>query len=134
MIPRKHFKTQKAFDRQGLMCPEIQTVMKYAVEFAIEIDVACPIITETVTTLKDDRAVGRKHDQHRRGVAFDLRVKDWSGEQIDALELELDKRFRFLAYVTASGTQDIAFCHGEGDNLHFHVAVNARYKKKEFKG
>ena len=133
MIDRKFFKSQKAFVRQDLMCSEIQVVMKYAIEYAQLIGVENPIITETVSTAAEDKATGRKHDQHRRRVAFDMRVKNWSGEQIDALEKELDDKFAPMAYVTASGKSEIAFCHGEGENIHFHVAVNAKYKLPEYK-
>ena len=102
------------------------------IRYALEIGVAEPIITETVTTAHEDALVSRKHDQHRRCVAFDGRVSDWSGEQIDAMIAHLNEKFKALAYVTESGFKQVAFVHDNGNGLHFHVAVNAFYKLREF--
>lgn len=135
MLDRKYFKSDEAHARQVLLAPEAQRVLKYAVEVACpRAGVDHPIITATVSTVNEDKACGRKHDQHRRRVAFDIRVKDWAGEQIDAVETDLDKEFNDIAYVNGSGKKEIAFCHGEGDNIHFHVAVNAKFKLPEYTG
>lgn len=102
------------------------------IDKALALGVAAPMITETVTTAQEDAAVSRKHDQHRRRVAFDGRVVDWSGEQIDAMLEYLNTAFASLAYVTESGAKQVAFCHNNGNGLHFHVAVNAIYKLEEY--
>jgi hypothetical protein len=132
MIDRKYFKTEQDYERQKFMCAQIQTVMAEFVRYAIEIGVLNPVITETVTTAAEDKAVKRQHDQHRRCVAFDGRVFNWSGEQIDAMVAHLNEKFKALAYETNSGKHQVAFCHDSGNGDHFHVAVNARYKLPEF--
>ena len=134
MIDRKYFKTALAYYRQKLLCTQIQTVLAEFIRYALEIGVTEPMITETVTTLAEDQAVQREHDQHRRRVAFDGRVLNWSGEQIDAMIAHLNTKFAALAYVTGSGVKQVAFCHNNGNGEHFHVAVNAVYKLPEFKG
>lgn len=131
MLDRKYCKSDSVFYRQKYLCPEIQTIMAHFIQFALEIGVKEPLITETVTLLGEDQKVNRKHDQHRRRVAFDARVVDWSGEQIDAMLEHLNDVFEPLAYVTDSGAHQIAFCHDNGNGPHFHVAVNARFKLPE---
>lgn len=133
MIDAKYFKTLKSHGRQKFMCSQIQVVMAEFIRYAKEIGVENPVITETVTTVAEDQAVKREHDQHRRRVAFDGRVNNWSGEQIDAMTAHLNEKFKGLAYVTNSGAKQVAFCHNNGNGDHFHVAVNAIYKLPEFK-
>lgn len=132
MLDRKYFKTDRAFIRQDLLCAQAKTVLAAFIRYAKEIGVAEPIITETVTTLAEDLEVNRAHDQHRRRVAFDARVNDWAGEQIDAMLDKLNADFLPLAYVTSSGEKRVAFCHDNGNGMHFHVAVNAIYKLEEY--
>jgi len=130
-IDRKYFKTTTAYERQKYLHPLAIGVMLHAVNFAPTIGVNDLIFTETVTTEAEDKLVGRQHDQHRRRVAVDVRVKNWSGEQIDAMEKELDTYFNSIAYVNGAGKKEVAFCHGEADNIHFHVAINAKFKLPE---
>lgn len=134
MIDRKYFKTQLAYDRQKHWVPEIAMVMAEFIAYALTIGVKSPLITESVTTVSEDRKVNRKHDQHRTCVAGDGRVSDWSGEQIDAMISHLNTTFAKWAYVTGSGFKQIAFNHDNGNGPHFHIAVNAKFKKKEFEG
>lgn len=133
MIELKYFKTQLAYDRQHYLCDEIMTVLIYTIKYCESIGIN-PVVTETVTTVQEDKLVNRVHDQHRKRVAFDLRVKDWTLDQINQVEKELDEHFKLLAYVTASGKKEIALCHDSGAGKHFHVAVNAKYKLNEFTG
>lgn len=132
MLNQECFKTKIAHERQKFMCSQIQTVMAEYVRYALEIGVIKPLITETVTTIDEDQLVNREHDQHRRRVAFDGRVLDWSGEQIDAMTKHLNEKFVDLAYVTKSGVKQVAFCHDNGNGIHFHCAVHSKYKLPEF--
>ncbi len=133
MLEREHFKTDLDFERHKLWAPEMMTVAIYTTKFLLSKGLRC-CWTDTVTTAAEDLACGRKHDQHRRRVAGDLSVMGWTQADRDMVEKELDEHFVLLAYVTASGKKEIAFCHNNGNGWHFHIAVNAKYKLQEFKG
>lgn len=131
-IDRKYFKTDLGYERHFFLCDEIIVVMLYTIKFCESIGLPVKF-TDTVTTASEDALVSRLHDQHRRCVAVDLSVFGWTLEQRTIVEKELDTVFSLLAYVTASGKREIAFCHNNGNGWHFHIAVNAKYKLPEFK-
>lgn len=131
---KEAFKTETARSRFHLLHPKIQEIALDAYNYALTIGVLHPVFTDTVTTVDEDKKVAREHDQHRTRVAFDFRVIDWNGEQIDAMTEYLNERWAEFAYVTGSGVHQIAYYHDNGHGLHFHCAINAKYKQPEFKG
>ena len=133
VIDKKYFKDEKSYQRQIYLCSEIRIVMKFIIRFCENELGFSPVFTETVTTKEEDAKVSRKHDQHRRRVAVDLRASNIKENDRQALIEELIFHFSDWAYVTSSGVKRIAFCHDNGHGIHFHIAVNARYKLDEFR-
>lgn len=127
------FKTQLCFERSKFWCAQIKIVAQSYVEKCIEMG-KTPLFTETVTTKKEDDEVNRLHDQHRRCVAFDASVKNWTEKEIQEMIDFLNTKHINIAYVTSSGKKQIAFCHDNGHGNHFHCSIHASYKKEEFKG
>ena len=131
MIDRKFFKTDLGFERHKFWAPEMMMVAIYTTNYLVKMGFRC-LWTDTVTTVAEDKLVNRLHDQHNRRVAGDLSVTGWNQAARDNVEKELDTHFSLLAYVTASGKREIAFCHNNGNGWHFHIAVNAKYKLPSF--
>lgn len=129
-----HFKNETIRQRFSLMHPKTQEIALDAFNYALTICVDHPVFTETVTTLEEDQKCNREADQHRRRVAFDFRVIDWSGEQIDEMAAYLNAKYKAIAYISKkTGTKVIAYYHDNGNGPHFHVAINSTYKLPEFK-
>ena len=108
-----HFKDETIRKRFVLMHPKTQEIALDAFNYALKIHVNSPVFTETVTTLEEDQKCNREADQHRRRVAFDFRVIDWSGEQIDSMAAYLNTKYKAIAYISRkTGAKVIAYYHG----------------------
>jgi hypothetical protein len=70
------FKTKLVEERFKLCHPKLQEIMEDLSHFCEEADEEL-VITESMTTKKEDDKLSRKSDTHRTGRAVDLRVRDW---------------------------------------------------------
>jgi hypothetical protein len=130
MIDRKHFKTQANFDGFVKMHPKLQEVALDAFNYAIIIGVEHPVFTETATTAEEDKALKRVSKTHHECRAFDFRVIDWSGEQIDAMIEYLNKKYGHIGALLANGKRAIVVYHDSGHGFHFHVQLDSSYALK----
>jgi hypothetical protein len=86
------------------------------------------MVTDTVSTLEEDKRINRMHDTHRTGRAFDISVKSWG------------KKFRreFCEYFNAKYINEAAFSASTlqrtlcvehvGTARHIHVQVDRRFE------
>jgi hypothetical protein len=125
MLEQKHFKSAQCFNRFSMMHPKLQEIAIDAVDYALKIGVTHSVITETVTTEAEDKALNRVSDTHRTCRAFDFRVIDWNGEQIDAM-LEYLQKYKDIGAETENG-RVIALYHDNGHGLHFHVQIDRSF-------
>ena len=126
MIDQQHFKTKQCFDRFSMLAPKLQEIAQDAIDYALKIGVTHPVITETVTTEAEDKALNRVSDTHRTCRAFDFRVIDWSGEQIDAMLDYLNKKYSDIGAETSNG-RVVALYHDNGHGLHFHIQLDRSF-------
>jgi hypothetical protein len=65
-------------------------------------------------------------DTHRTCRAWDFRVSDWSGEQIDAMLVYLNKKYHDIGAQTANGRVACLY-HDNGHGLHFHFQLDRSF-------
>ena len=126
----KFFKTELVRKRFRKMHPALQEIAITAMCYAIGCGVEQPVLTETATTEAEDKALKRVSRTHSQCRAFDMRVNDWSGEQIDAMLVFLTKAYNHVGALQADGNRCVALCHDSGHGMHFHVQLDTTYALK----
>ena len=123
----QNFKSQVIADRCIYMHPLAQQIMKEMITW-IEAKGENAVITETVTTLKEDAKVSRKHSTHREGRAFDVRTRDWPRELVKEFETHFEKLYGSMGAVgSVTLIPNFLLFHDIGHGEHFHVQLAKRY-------
>lgn len=129
-MSQSHFKSQLINDRLKFMNPQLTEIMNEMIQWLTAKGVF-PVITETVTTLKEDAALGRKSSTHREGRAFDLRTRDWPAPLKKEFEDYFNKKYGSLGALGATTLQPTFLVfHDIGWGEHFHVQLNKTYAMK----
>lgn len=84
------------------------------------------IVTDSVSTLKEDQDLKRKSSTHRTGRAFDLSIKSWFASDIEFFKNHFNKKFESYAAITNEGNPELVIYH-VGTAPHLHVQINAQY-------
>ena len=84
-------------------------------------------ITSTMSSLEEDKRIGRKSRTHREGRAFDLSVKGWSSEDIDEFIVHFCKKYEEHSAISSQTLQPKLVVYHVGTAAHFHVQVHPRY-------
>jgi hypothetical protein len=86
------------------------------------------VITETVSTPKQDKKLGRVSKSHQFSAACDIRTKD-----LDVFVLEdilnyinNKKEYKKYHYLSRSGARRLAYYH-IGSHEHIHLALHSKY-------
>jgi len=87
------------------------------------------VVTQTRTTIEQDKALGRVSSSHRDGRALDWSVRNLTTEQIDDLVTYINEKpewdkYKYLSY---SGERRLAYLH-VGNALHIHLALHSKFK------
>ena len=88
------------------------------------------VVTETVTTLEEDIAVGRVSSTHRTGRAFDLRNRSWSLMEIKKFETHFNKKYWKRAARNKEGIGRLVVSIPHGTGPHFHVQINSEFSEE----
>jgi hypothetical protein len=128
MIDRKHFKSQANFDGFAKMHPKMQEVATYAVNQALILGVKEPMITETMTTVELDKALGRVSISHSDGRAIDLRTWNMTGVQLKKLVMALENQYDFMGAINKLGKKQLVVYHDIGLGPHLHIQLNGSFK------
>ena len=92
------------------------------------------VITATVTTKEEDRKLNRISDSHNEKRAIDVSIRGWNKLQMGLFEGHFCEVYKHIASISKSdGIARMVALHGEGDNLHFHIALHSKYKVVESK-
>lgn len=127
MIEAKYFKTEKVRVRAQYLNSTVAMIMAEMVDWIIDKKIH-PVITETVTTLKEDTALKRVSKSHRQGRAFDLRTKDWPTNLITEFRFVFEKKYGNLGAISAvSKEPHLLIHHNSGFGDHFHVQFSGAY-------
>lgn len=126
-----NYKTELVEKRYELLHPIVKELLSTADKWSIEYDGANGVeepqgitLTETVTTPEEDKALKRESPAHSQARAADIRVKDWSPQKITAFQKFFNTKYLYLGYIRKkAGTRILMYLHGEGDNIHIHMAI-----------
>lgn len=121
------FKSSIVESRSKFMHVKLQEIMQDMIDWLKEKGIK-PVITETVTTLKEDARLGRTSKTHREGRAFDLRTRDWPRELIKEFENHFNSKFGKHGALGATTMQpNLLVWHDAGYGEHFHVQLARQY-------
>lgn len=124
------FKTLKAEHRFSDLGELLQKIVIEMDEYAQDKYDIQLTITETVTTLEEDKAVNRLSDTHRTRRAVDIRVEDLPESLIAELCAVFRKKYGKHGAIASAMPQLIVYKpHGTGP--HLHVQVSRKYSLKE---
>jgi len=89
------------------------------------------VITSTISTLSEDRALGRKSSAHRESRAIDIRTKNLGAFEIEELISFINGKdiYKPYHYVSSSGTNRLAYFH-IGSFEHIHLSLHSKFKTK----
>lgn len=77
-------------------------------------------ITETVSTIHDDKLLKRVSDTHRTGRAFDVRTREWSMEFCVELCSHFNKKYSEFSAINKSGEKRLMVL--KSDHIHVQIA------------
>ena len=107
---------------QGIAIDAADFLMKaYGVEM---------MITATVSTLAEDKALGRLSDTHRTRRAFDVRTSNMEEDQIGELIIYLNRKYGKLGAI-ASALPILVVNKPHGTGPHLHIQLNRKHAKQE---
>jgi hypothetical protein len=86
------------------------------------------VVTDTISTLEDDKKLGRKSSAHRRSIALDIRTKNLDPFIVAEIIDYVNKKPEYdeYKYVSWSGARRLAYYH-VGTNEHIHLAIHSTY-------
>lgn len=85
-------------------------------------------VTDTVSTERRDKRIGRKSSSHRDGRAIDIRTRDLDAFVMRDIMNYINEKeeYKKYHYVSYSGQERLAYYHfGTGE--HIHLAIHKRY-------
>lgn len=129
-VDRKYFKTDEAHQGFFACSPMLQGIMQALVEHCEKNLKVTPIITETKTTAKIDKALGRVSVSHQEGRAFDLRTWNLTDGDLRAIHEFLTASFGHIGAWTRVGTRQLIVHHDSGHGDHFHVQIDRSFAVK----
>ena len=86
------------------------------------------VITQTVSTMEQDKKLGRVSSSHREHRAIDIRTKDLPILVVNDLVSYINTRWAYKKYhyLSNSGSRRLAYFH-HGSEQHIHLAIGAQY-------
>lgn len=81
------------------------------------------IVTDTVSTEEEDRALNRVSESHKSGRAFDISLKNWSHDEQTDYFIEFTDKFGHLGALTTSGDRRLIVIHNNGNGYHLHFQI-----------
>jgi len=87
------------------------------------------IVTQTVSTLREDRLLHRKSSAHLEKRAIDIRTRGLEKEVIKDIVSYVNnkKSYSKYRYLSQSGKSRLAYWH-VGSAEHIHLAIHSKYK------
>jgi hypothetical protein len=122
------FKNDLVKARSELMHPFVKDVMIEMCEWVKKEYNFHPIVTETFTTVEEDRKIMRASTTHREGRAFDLRTRGWSKWQVEKFQKHFIAQYGHLGAIgIVTGKPILILHHDTGSGPHFHIQFNKEF-------
>ncbi len=86
------------------------------------------MVTETVTTKAEDKALKRVSDSHQEGRAFDVSTRGWNDWGIQEFMSSFESKYKALGAIGhKDGKPVLIVRHDTGRGDHFHIQINKKY-------
>lgn len=126
----EYFKNFTAFSRFKFLHPKAQQIALDSINWALTEGIEHPTITETVTLVEEDQALGRVSVSHSDCRALDLRSKGFTPDQRTRFEAYLVEKYGDIGAITSKGEKKLVVWHDSGHGEHFHIQLNKTYALK----
>lgn len=127
------FKTKKVKNRFAMLHPAllmifIDLVIYVEKKYKIEI-----LVTETVSTKKEDLTLNRVSDAHQKFIAIDFSTRNMTDEIMEDIKsyLETKKDYEKYKYLSYSGKKRLLLFHNSGHGHHGHLQIHSKYAIKK---
>lgn len=128
---QSNYKTEKIRVRAAYMNPFVREAMYEMIDWADDELNIHAIITETVSTLEEDKLLKRVSSTHREGRAFDMRTLKWKPEEIEKFTKFFNDKYGHLGAITTSGKPLLILHHDSGHGDHFHIQFSKTYDNSQ---
>jgi hypothetical protein len=116
------FKHAKSISRSLNLHPITAALLFYSFIWAKQRELPF-IVTDTVSTEEEDRALERVSESHKSGRAFDISLKNWSHDKQTDYFIEFTDKFGHLGALTTSGERRLIKIHNNGNGYHLHFQI-----------
>jgi hypothetical protein len=114
-------------DRIFLLCPEALMILCDFIVWCKQKQIN-PIISDAVSSLKEDETLSRVSSTHREGRAFDVSCRNFTKDQIDECVRVFSFKYRNIAAISAMGDAKLVYVHDAGTGSHMHFQVARKFK------
>lgn len=122
--PHCVFKSDLARDRAALLNETAAALMYHMAEWCLL--KGWPfVVTDTVSTEEEDRALNRISDTHRTARAFDVSRQGWTEKMIDEFTAHFEEEWGKMGAISAITHEPTLIVHHDaGDGDHMHVQLS----------
>jgi len=87
------------------------------------------VVTATVSTLEEDKKLGRKSSSHRENRAIDIRTVGLDPFVVAELVEYINNKPEYLRYhyLSNGGRKRLAYWHNNGNGDHLHLAIHSQF-------
>ena len=86
------------------------------------------VITDTISTIEEDRRLNRVSSTHRTHRAADLRIRNWNNLEIKDFQNHFNQKYKDFASLNSDLKPSLVVIHDSGWGTHAHVQIHSRYK------
>lgn len=116
------FKHTKSISRSLSLHPITAALLFYSFIWAKQRELPF-IITDTVSTEKEDKELNRVSNSHISGRSFDLSLKNWTHDDQTDFFIDFTDKFGHLGALTTSGERRLIKIHNNGNGYHLHFQI-----------
>ena len=126
MIKFKHEKDKMLFSSLHPILIMIYADLNWYAKFRCNIDL---VVTATVSTLEEDKKLGRKSSSHREFRALDARTNGIDPFIVAELVEYINNKKEYLRYhyLSSGGRKRLAYWHNNGNGDHLHLAIHSQF-------
>jgi len=86
-------------------------------------------VTDTISTIEEDKKLNRVSSSHRNSIAIDFSVKNIDAFQLSDLVTYINSKpeYRNYHYLSHSGVKRLAYIHDNSNGYHCHLALHSRF-------
>jgi hypothetical protein len=87
------------------------------------------VITDTISTVAEDKKLKRTSSSHRNSIAIDFRANNIDAFILSDLVTYINSKpeYRIYHYLSHSGIKRLAYVHDNTNGYHCHMALHSRF-------